>query len=88
MMKLQNAEFVITHPKGYDLNPKITEGCEIEYDQNIALQNADFVYVKNWSSYSDYGKVMPQDSDWMMTQAKLGDAKFMHCLPVREKCSG
>ena len=83
MMQLQDAEFVITHPKGYELNPEITKNSTIEYDQAKALQNADFVYVKNWSSYSDYGKVLHQDSDWMMTKEKLGAAKFMHCLPVR-----
>ena len=83
MMKLQDAEFVITHPKGYDLNPEITQGCQIEYDQDKALENADFVYVKNWSSYADYGQVLIHDSRWMLTQEKLGKAKFMHCLPIR-----
>ncbi|MEZ4809451.1 MAG: acetylornithine carbamoyltransferase [Allomuricauda sp.] len=83
MMKLQDAEFIITHPKGYELDPKITKGCQIEHDQDKALQNADFVYVKNWSSYTDYGKILHQDTNWMMTKAKLGKAKFMHCLPVR-----
>jgi N-succinyl-L-ornithine transcarbamylase len=83
MMKLQAAEFVITHPKGYELNPDITEGCHIEHDQQKALENADFVYVKNWSSYSDYGKVVSKDLNWTMTEEKLGKAKFMHCLPVR-----
>lgn len=83
MMQLQEAEFVITHPKGYELNPKITKGFHIEYDQERALENADFVYVKNWCSYSDYGKILDQDPDWMMTKEKLGNAKFMHCLPVR-----
>ncbi len=83
MMQLQNAEFVITHPEGYELNPEITKDSTIEYDQRKALENADFVYVKNWSSYADYGKVLSQDSDWMMTQEKLKNAKFMHCLPVR-----
>ncbi len=83
MMKLQDAEFIITHPKGYELNPKITVDCHIEYDQKKALEGADFVYVKNWSSYSDYGKVLIQDPTWMMTQEKLGQANFMHCLPVR-----
>ncbi|TAI48003.1 acetylornithine carbamoyltransferase [Flagellimonas allohymeniacidonis] len=83
MIKMQHAEFVITHPKGYELNPEITHGCQIEYDQAKALEQADFVYVKNWSSYSNYGKVLHQDSNWMMTQEKLGKAKFMHCLPVR-----
>lgn len=83
MMRLQDAEFVITHPKGYELNAAITEGSTIEYDQKKACENADFIYVKNWSSYSDYGKVLNQDPDWMMTKKKLGNAKFMHCLPVR-----
>ncbi|MBO0321399.1 acetylornithine carbamoyltransferase [Muricauda sp. CAU 1633] len=83
MMKLQDAEFIITHPKGYELNPKITQGCQIEYNQEKALKDADFVYVKNWSSYTNYGKVLHQDLNWTMTQQKLGKAQFMHCLPVR-----
>ncbi len=83
MMRLQEANFVITHPKGYELNPEITKDAVIEYDQEKAMENADFVYVKNWSSYSNYGKVLHQDSDWMITEEKLGNAKFMHCLPVR-----
>lgn len=83
MMHLQDAEFVITHPEGYELNSEITKDCKIEHDQEKAMENADFVYVKNWSSYTDYGKVLHQDSNWMMTTKKLGKAKFMHCLPVR-----
>jgi N-succinyl-L-ornithine transcarbamylase len=83
MMQLQDADFVITHPEGYELNPEITEGVQIEYDQNKALENADFVYVKNWSSYNEYGKVLHQNPDWTITKEKLGSAKFMHCLPVR-----
>ncbi len=83
IMQLQDVEFVITHPKGYELNPEITKGIKVEYDQQKACENANFVYVKNWSSYSEYGKVLSEDSNWMMTQEKLGDAKFMHCLPVR-----
>nr|WP_298924392.1 acetylornithine carbamoyltransferase [uncultured Allomuricauda sp.] len=83
MMKKQDAEFVITHPKGYELNPEITKGFQIEYDQETALKNADFVYVKNWSGYMNYGEVLHQDTSWMMTQKKLDAAKFMHCLPVR-----
>ena len=82
-MQLKHADFVITHPEGYELDPKITNGSQIEYDQEKALKNADFVYVKNWSNYKDYGKVINQDKKWMMTQKKLGTAKFMHCLPVR-----
>lgn len=83
MLQLQDADFVITHPEGYELNSEITKETVIEYDQKKACENADFVYVKNWSSYSDYGKNLNQDSNWMMTQEKLGNAKFMHCLPVR-----
>lgn len=83
MMQLQDADFVITHPEGYELNPEIIKDVPVEYDQKKACENADFVYVKNWSSYSDYGKVINQDSDWMMTTEKLGNAKFMHCLPAR-----
>jgi len=83
MMQLQDADFVITHPKGYELNREITKDVSIEYEQKKALENADFIFVKNWSSYSGYGKVLHQDSDWMMTNEKLGNAKFMHCLPVR-----
>lgn len=83
MMKRQDAEFVITHPEGYELNPEITQGCRIEHDQDKALENADFVYVKNWSSYTDYGKIVSKDPNWTMTEQKLGTAKFMHCLPVR-----
>ncbi len=83
MMQLQDADFVITHPKGYELDPTITKDATIEYDQDKAFENADFVYAKNWSNYSDYGKVLNQDKSWMITKDKLGDAKFMHCLPVR-----
>ncbi|HEA21045.1 hypothetical protein LCGC14_1317860 [marine sediment metagenome] len=83
MMRLQDAEFVITHPEGYDLNTSLTKGLTIENDQKKACEDADFIYVKNWSNYSDYGKVVLQDPKWMMTEDTLGDAKFMHCLPVR-----
>lgn len=83
MMQQQDAEFVITHPKGYELDPKITKNSKIEYDQEKALEHADFVYVKNWSNYLDYGQVTNQDAQWKMTLKKLGNAKFMHCLPVR-----
>jgi len=86
MMQLQKADFVITHPEGYELNPEITKNSTIEYDQKKAFENADFVYVKNWSSFKDYGKVMNTDSSWMITSEKMkltNNAKFMHCLPVR-----
>jgi N-succinyl-L-ornithine transcarbamylase len=83
MMQNLDVDFTITHPEGYELNPEITKNTPINFNQEDALKNADFVYVKNWSNYKDYGKVLNQDSNWMMTQKKLGKAKFMHCLPVR-----
>jgi len=83
MMQNMDVDFVITHPKGYELNPEITKNVPIIHDQGEALKNADFVYVKNWSNYNNYGKVINEDPNWMMTKNKLGDAKFMHCLPVR-----
>lgn len=81
-----DVDFVITHPKGYELNPRFTGRAQIEYDQEKALKGADFVYVKNWSSYSDYGKITSQHPSWMLTQKHLSNthqARVMHCLPVR-----
>ena len=83
MMQLLNVEFSITHPSGYELNPEIVKDTPVYYNQEEALKNADVVYVKNWSSYANYGQVLTEDSNWMLTKAKLGAAKFMHCLPVR-----
>jgi N-succinyl-L-ornithine transcarbamylase len=83
MMQERDVDFSITHPKGYELNSEITKNTPINHNQEEALKNADFVYVKNWSNYADYGKILCQDSDWMLTQEKIGTAKFMHCLPLR-----
>ncbi|MBC2837836.1 acetylornithine carbamoyltransferase [Robiginitalea sp. SC105] len=83
MMRALPVDLTITHPEGYELAPEFTGGLVPEYDQEKALREADFVYVKNWSSYSDYGAILSQDPDWMMTGSKLGNARFMHCLPVR-----
>ena len=80
------ADFVITHPEGYALSTEFTKGATIEHNQEQALKDADFVYVKNWSSYEQYGKVLSTDANWMMTNKKLAltnNAKVMHCLPVR-----
>jgi len=80
------AEFVITHPEGYELSTDYTEGATITHNQDEALKDADFIYVKNWSSYADYGKIYNTDAAWMLTQEKLkltNSAKVMHCLPVR-----
>lgn len=86
MMEYQDANFVITHPKGYELDKKITQNIPIIYDQEEALKNADFVYVKNWASYQDYGKILRTDDQWMLSRKKMevtNHAKFMHCLPIR-----
>lgn len=87
-MNSTNYEFVITHPKGYELNPEFTKGATIEYDQRKAFEGADFIYAKNWSAYEDpnYGKVLSTDSDWTVDSEKMAltnNAYFMHCLPVR-----
>lgn len=86
MMQKSNVDFLITHPKGYELNPDITKNSPIVYDQDEAFQNADFIYAKNWSNYNEYGKITSQDPSWMVTSEKMAltnNAKFMHCLPVR-----
>lgn len=80
------ADFVVTHPEGYELDEQFTKGATILHDQDEALKDADFIYVKNWSSYHDYGKIISGDSSWMLTNEKLAttnNAKVMHCLPVR-----
>lgn len=80
------AEFVITHPQDYELAEQFTKGATITHDQDAALAGADFVYVKNWSTYTDYGKVYENDPAWMLTEEKMkvtNQAKVMHCLPVR-----
>jgi len=85
MMQRMEADFVITHPVGFELASQITNEVPIEYNQEKAFENADFVYVKNWSSYTDYGK-SSQDQNWKITEEKMeltNSAKFMHCLPVR-----
>ena len=82
----RTTDFVITHPEGYELDESFTEGATIIHNQNKALENADYVYVKNWSSYKDYGQMISTDKSWMLTNEKLqlsNNAKVMHCLPVR-----
>ena len=80
------ADFVITHPEFYELSEEFTKGATIIHDQDEALKGADFVYVKNWSTYNDYGKIYTTDPSWMLTDEKLSltnSARVMHCLPVR-----
>ena len=84
--KWSEAEFVITHPEDYELDEQFTKGAKILYNQDEALKDADFVYVKNWSTFHDYGKIYCNEPEWMLTNDKLeltNNAKVMHCLPVR-----
>lgn len=83
VMQKMDVEFVIANPEGYNLNSEITGDTSIYHDQKVAFKDADFIYTKNWSSYEDYGNVNSTDHKWMITKEKIGDAKFMHCLPVR-----
>lgn len=87
-MNATDYDFVITHPHGYELDPKFVGKAKVEYDQRKALEGADFVYAKNWSAYADpnYGKVLSTDLAWTVDSEKMGltdNAFFMHCLPVR-----
>ncbi len=87
-MNAADYDFVITHPHGYELDPKFVGNARVEYDQDKALAGADFVYAKNWSAYADpnYGKILSTDRSWTVDSAKMAltdNAYFMHCLPVR-----
>jgi N-succinyl-L-ornithine transcarbamylase len=80
------ADFVITHPEDYELDTRFTKGARILHYQEAALKDADFVYIKNWSTYQDYGKMYTNDPEWMLSNEKLkltNQAKVLHCLPVR-----
>ena len=79
-------DFTIVHPEGYELADTFTQGATILHNQQAALQDADYVYVKNWSTYNDYGKIYESDPSWMLTNKHLAltqNARVMHCLPVR-----
>ena len=85
-MNVSDVDFVITHPKGYELAPEFVGNAPVEYDQNKAFEGADFIYAKNWSAYNDYGAILSQDEAWQITEDKMkltNNGKFMHCLPVR-----
>jgi N-succinyl-L-ornithine transcarbamylase len=85
-MKIAPVELVVTHPEGYKLADEFSNGVKVVYNQEEALQGADFVYAKNWSSYKHYGQIINTDKSWMITDKKMSltnQAKFMHCLPVR-----
>ena len=87
-MNATDYDFLITHPRGYELDPKFVGKAVVEYDQRRAFEGADFIYAKNWSAYADpnYGKVLSTDRDWTVDAEKMAltdNAFFMHCLPVR-----
>ena len=87
-MNAADYEFVITHPEGYELDPKFVGHARAEYDQKKAFEGADFIYAKNWSAYADpnYGQVINMDRSWTVDSEKMAltnNAYFMHCLPVR-----
>ena len=85
-MNRASVDLVITHPEGYELDPKFVGSARVETNQSLAFEGADFVYAKNWSSYQHYGQVLHQDAAWMIDEQKMNqtnDAYFMHCLPVR-----
>ncbi len=90
-MNAADVDFVVTHPEGYELDPKFVGNAHVEYDQMKALEGADFVYAKNWScpgvsNPADYGKIIFKDMSWTVDAAHMAvtnDGKFMHCLPVR-----
>lgn len=90
-MRAADVDFVVTHPKGYELDPLFVGDATVDYDQMHALENADFVYAKNWScpgvsNLADYGKILSKDMSWTIDEAHMAvtnNAQFMHCLPVR-----
>ena len=85
-MQAIDVDFTITHPKGYELAHEFTKDVQIENDQDKALKDADFVYVKNWSAYEPYGQMPALEKDWLLSEQKMkitNNAYVMHCLPVR-----
>lgn len=85
-MQRTDYELVVTHPRGYELAPEFMGNVKVEYDQKRAFEGADFIYAKNWSSYTNYGQILSKDFGWTVNEEKMkltNNAKFMHCLPVR-----
>jgi N-succinyl-L-ornithine transcarbamylase len=81
-----NANIQLTHPKGYELSNEFTNGIPISHNQEKALQGADFIYTKSWSSFSHYGTTPTVDKDWTISKETMeltNRGKFMHCLPIR-----
>lgn len=85
-MLAADIDLTVTHPPGHELAPEFSKNISVEYNQEKAFKDADFIYAKNWSPYHHYGKVIKQDNSWMIDQTKMAltnNAFFMHCLPVR-----
>ena len=93
-MNAADVDFVITHPRGYELDPKFAGEARVEYDQMKAFEGADFIYAKNWSCPGvtcpeKYGLILEDYHDmldWTVSQRQMAvthGGKFMHCLPVR-----
>ena len=87
-MNAADYEFVITHPRGYELAPEFVGNARVEYDQMKAFEDADFIYAKNWAAYTgeNYGKILSTDRSWTVSERQMSvtdNAHFMHCLPVR-----
>jgi N-succinyl-L-ornithine transcarbamylase len=85
-MRETDYELVVTHPEGYELAPEFMGDIKVEYDQKKAFEGADFIYAKNWASYTSYGQILSKDFGWMVNEEKMAltdNARFMHCLPVR-----
>jgi len=87
-MNEADVDFVITHPRGYELAEKFVRGARVEYDQMKAFEGADFIYAKNWAAFQDpnYGKILSTDRNWTVSDRQMAvtnNAYFMHCLPVR-----
>ncbi|RRQ45570.1 acetylornithine carbamoyltransferase [Chryseobacterium sp. SC28] len=85
-MQQMDVDFLIANPEAYDLDKNFTKDTKVVHNQDEALKNADFVYVKNWSSFEDYAAMPQVEENWMLTTEKLkstNNAKVMHCLPVR-----
>jgi N-succinyl-L-ornithine transcarbamylase len=79
-------ELVVTHPEGYELAPEFMSNVKVEYNQKKAFDGADFIYAKNWASYTSYGQILSKDFGWTVNEEKMAltnNARFMHCLPVR-----
>ena len=90
-MRAADVDLVVTHPEGYELDPRFVGNARVEYDQRKAFEGADFIYAKNWScpgvtNPADYGKILSKDMTWTVDQEHMSwtnNGKFMHCLPVR-----